>query len=81
LGINGGSYLRCHTSRKIDLMGENELTPFQSSQLQYLRTEVDRAEEDTYRSDPHPNANNKLFYARQELKEFTSNLRCSGKNI
>jgi len=62
-------------------MGENELTPFQSSQLQYLRTEVDRAQDDSLRSDPQPNAENKLFYAREELKEFTKNLRCAGKNI
>jgi hypothetical protein len=81
LGITCGNSVLCHTSRKIDLMGENELTPFQSSQLQYLRTEVDRAQDDSLRSDPHPNANNKLFYARQELKEFTKNLRCTGKNI
>ena len=71
---------RYHT-RKVDLMTDSDLTAFQASQLQWLRSEVDRAQEDAYRADPHPNAQNKLFYARQELKEFTSNLRVAGKNI
>ena len=62
-------------------MTDSDLTAFQASQLQYLRSEVDRAQDDSLRSDPHPNANNKLFYAREELKSFTSNLRASGKNI
>jgi|TARA_R110000764_G_scaffold233179_1_gene325966 hypothetical protein len=62
-------------------MNDSDLTAFQASQLQYLRTQVDRTQEDAYRSDPHPNANNKLFYAREELKVFTSNLRVAGKNI
>ena len=68
-------------TRKVDLMNDSDLTAFQASQLQYLRSQVDRAEEDSYRSNPHPAAQNKLFYARNELKSFTSNLRASGKNI
>ena len=60
---------------------DNELTAFQLSQLQWLRTEVDRAQDDMMRRDAHPNSKNKLFYARQELKKFTSNLRAAGKNI
>ena len=55
-------------------MNDSDLTAFQASQLQYLRTQVDRAQEDAYRADPHPNAQNKLFYARQELK-------CSAKKL
>ena len=62
-------------------MNDSDLTAFQSSQLQWLRSEVDRAQDDSLRSDPNPNAQNKLFYARNELKSFTSNLRASGKNI
>jgi hypothetical protein len=71
---------RYHT-RKVDLMNDSDLTAFQASQLQYLRSEVDRAQDDSLRSDPPPDAHNKLFYARNELKAFTSNLRASGKNI
>jgi hypothetical protein len=62
-------------------MNDTDLTAFQASQLQWLRSEVDRAQEDAYRADPHPNAQNKLFYARNELKAFTSGLRSAGKNI
>mgnify|MGYP003625094297 FL=1 len=62
-------------------MNDSDLTAFQSSQLQWLRSEVDRAQDDSLRSDPNPNAQNKLFYAREELRTFTSNLRVSGKNI
>ena len=59
----------------------DELTAFQLSQLQFLRTEVDRAQDDMLRRDAHPNSKNKLFYARQELKKLTSDLRAAGKNI
>ena len=62
-------------------MTDSDLTAFQASQLQWLRSEVDRAQDDSLRSDPPPDAHNKLFYARNELKSFTSNLRASGKNI
>ena len=62
-------------------MKDTDLTAFQASQLQWLRSEVDRAQEDAYRADPHPNAQNNLFYARNELKAFTSGLRSAGKNI
>ena len=62
-------------------MTDSDLTAFQASQLQYLRSEVDRAQDDSLRSDPPPDAQNKLFYAREELRAFTSNLRASGKNI
>ncbi len=62
-------------------MNDSDLTAFQASQLQWLRSEVDRAQDDSLRSDPPPDAQNKLFYARNELKSFTSNLRASGKNI
>ena len=69
------------TGRKVPVMNDSDLTAFQASQLQYLRSEVDRAQDDSLRSDPNPNAQNKLFYAREELRTFTSNLRVAGKNI
>ena len=75
-GRTGGS-----TGRKADAMKDTDLTAFQASQLQWLRSEVDRAQDDSLRSDPPPDAHNKLFYARNELKAFTSGLRSAGKNI
>ena len=62
-------------------MSDTNLTRFQAAELQYLRTEVDRSENDAYRNDPPPNAQDKLFRARRELREFTRKLRVSGKNI
>jgi|TARA_R110000803_G_scaffold177132_1_gene239547 hypothetical protein len=62
-------------------MHDRDLTAFQASQLQYLRMQVDRTQEDAHRSDALPDAHNKAFYAREELKAFTSNLRAAGKNI
>ena len=62
-------------------MSDNDLTAFQASQLQWLRSQVDRAQEDSLRKDAPNNAQQKLLYAREELRAFTSNLRKAGKNI
>ena len=62
-------------------MSDNDLTAFQASQLQWLRSQVDRAQDDSLRKDASNNAQQKLFYAREELRAFTSNLRKAGKNI
>jgi hypothetical protein len=62
-------------------MSDNDLTAFQASQLQWLRSQVDRAQDDSLRKDAPNNAQQKLFYAREELRAFTSNLRKAGKNI
>ena len=63
------------------MMIYSDLTAFEASQLQYLRSQVDRAQDEIYRSDIEPNAKNKLFYAREDLRTFTSKLRASGRNI
>ena len=47
---------------------ENDLTAFQASQLQWLRSQVDRAQDDSLRKDAQNNAQHKLFYAREELR-------------
>ena len=62
-------------------MTDTDLTAFQASQLQWLRSQVDRAQEDSLRKDAPNNAQQKLLYAREELRAFTSNLRKAGKNI
>ena len=62
-------------------MSDNDLTAFQASQLQWLRSQVDRAQDDSLRKDAPNNAQQKLLYAREELRAFTSNLRKAGKNI
>ena len=62
-------------------MTDTDLTAFQASQLQWLRSQVDRAQDDSLRKDAPNNAQQKLLYAREELRAFTSNLRKAGKNI
>ena len=62
-------------------MHDSDLTAFQASQLQFLRSEVDRAQDEKFRKDADSNAEVKLFQAQKELKGFTKNLRTAGKNI
>ena len=62
-------------------MYDSDLTAFQASQLQYLKTEVERKQDDTNRRDSFSGAENALFQARKELKEFLKSLRVAGKNI
>jgi len=62
-------------------MHDDTLTAFQASQLQFLRSEVDRAQDERYRRDADNNAEVRLFQAQRELTGFTKNLRAAGKNI
>jgi len=62
-------------------MFDDTLTAFQASQLQFLRSEVDRAQDDKFRRDADSNAEVRLFRAQTELKDFIKNLRATGKNI
>ena len=62
-------------------MHDSDLTAFQASQLQYLKTEVDRRQNEANRRDSFLSADNALFQARKELSEFLSSLRMAGKKI
>lgn len=62
-------------------MIDDTLTAFQASQLQFLRSEVDRAQDERFRRDADNNAENRLFRAQVELKDFINKLRDAGKNI
>tara|TARA_R110000823_G_scaffold305033_1_gene426853 strand:- start:39 stop:227 length:189 start_codon:yes stop_codon:yes gene_type:complete len=62
-------------------MHDNDLTAFQASQLQYLKTQVERKQVDLERGDSFSSADNELFQAKKELKDFLINLRIAGKNI
>jgi len=62
-----------------DMMGyRQEITPAQEAELRFLRQVVDRLQDERYRLDAHPNVQQDLFRAQQELKEFTSKLRQRG---
>lgn len=59
---------------------DDELTPFQLSQLKFLRQQVDRFQEERW-TKGNPRAENDFFEARQELTNFVENLRGAGKLI
>jgi len=62
-------------------MADSDLTAFQASQLQFLKQQVDKYQEDQWRWHASSAAQNDLFAAREELKNFVKNLRDGGKII
>jgi biotin operon repressor len=58
-----------------------ELSPADEAILQYLRTQVDRLQDERYRQDARPSIANELFIAQRDLKKYTSDLRKKGYNI
>lgn len=59
----------------------SELTPADQAILQYLRTQVDRLQDERYRQDARPSIANELQIAQRDLKQYTSDLRKKGYNI
>jgi hypothetical protein len=59
----------------------SELTPADQAILQYLRTQVDRLQDERYRQDARPSIVNELQIAQRDLKQYTSDLRKKGYNI
>jgi len=57
------------------------LSPSDEAILVYLRNQVDRLQDERYRSDARSSILNEYQYAMNDLKEFTSKLRKEGKNI
>jgi biotin operon repressor len=49
--------------------------------VQYLRTQVDRLQDERYRQDARPSIANELQIAQRDLKQYTSDLRKKGYNI
>ena len=62
-------------------MGNESLSQAQLAEYTFLRQQVDRLQEEQYRSDARASVKNELHVATRELKDFTSNLRMQGKNI
>lgn len=58
-----------------------KLPPAQEQILKYLRKQVDRLQDERYRTDARPSITQEIFAAQQELKRFTSQLRKQGYNI
>ena len=62
---------------------KNELTPFQENELQWLRRQVDRLQDDKMRRDAvhKQSIDRELWVAREELNNFVVSLRKAGKKI
>ena len=60
---------------------DNKLSPADEAVLRYLRSQVDRLQDERYRRDARPSIANELQIAVRDLKEFTSKLRKAGKHI
>lgn len=58
-----------------------QLNPAEEHILKYLRKQVDRLQDERYRTDARPNIVNEIYAAQQELKRYTSELRKKGYNI
>ena len=62
-------------------MGDEALSLQQQAELRFLRNEVNKYEREVNRIDQHPNIQQDLQRARNELREYTSKLRMQGINI
>ena len=58
-----------------------ELSPAEQHILKYLRQQVDRLQDERYRTDARPSISNEIYAAQQELKRYVSELRKKGYNI
>ena len=62
-------------------MFDDELTPVDAAILHYLRTQVDRLQDERWRANAPPSIANELKIAMRDLKRFTSEKRKQGFNI
>lgn len=58
-----------------------KLNPAEEHILKYLRKQVDRLQDERYRTDARPSINREIYEAKKELQEFTAELRKKGYNI
>ena len=58
-----------------------ELNPAEQHILKYLRQQVDRLQDERYRTDARPSIMNEIYAAQQELKRYVLELRKKGYNI
>jgi len=57
------------------------LNPAQQEEYRFLKAQVDRLQDEVYRSDPEPRAKEKLFYAQEDLRRFVQARRKEGVKI
>ena len=67
-------------------MDDDKLKPFQENELKWLRRQVDRLQDEKYKTDSEQytrrlNIERELWSAKEELSVFVKNLRKAGKQI
>ena len=67
-------------------MDDDKLNPFQENELKWLRRQVDRLQDEKYKTDSEQytrrlNIERELWAAKEELSVFVKNLRKAGKQI
>jgi hypothetical protein len=67
-------------------MDDDKLNPFQQNELKWLRRQVDRLQDEKYKTDNEQytrrlNIERELWSAKKELSTFVKNLRKAGKQI
>jgi hypothetical protein len=67
-------------------MDDDKLNPFQENELKWLRRQVDRLQDEKYKTDTEQynrrlNIERELWSAKEELSNFVKNLRKAGKQI
>ena len=67
-------------------MDDDKLNPFQQNELKWLRRQVDRLQDEKYKTDSEQynrrlNIERELWSAKEELSTFVKNLRKAGKQI
>jgi len=62
-------------------MGDESLSPAQKFEYRFLKQQVDRLSNELGRTDSHPNVQQDLWRAQQELKKFVKDLRKVGVKI
>ena len=58
-----------------------EITPADKAHLEFLSRMVDRLQDESFRLEKHPNVQQDLWHAREELKKFVNTLRQDGVKI
>jgi len=58
-----------------------ELSDFQAGQLRFLKQEVNRCQDQVYRRDSDNWDQQRLWYARENLKRYVEQLRNLGKKV
>ena len=62
-------------------MSDRKISPADEAILRYLRSQVDKLQDERHRMNARPSIQNELHIAIRDLREFTEKLRKAGKRI